>query len=59
MNNKTYSKNLVDISEDYYFSLQETFLSFFEKNSLIYIKDALKADNDNDIEKLNIDDRIC
>ena len=40
--------NLLDIKEDNYFSLQETMLSFFEKNALIYLKNALYSDKDAD-----------
>ena len=41
---KLIENNLLDIKEDNYFSLQETMLSFFEKNTLIYLKNALCSD---------------
>ena len=41
---KLIENNLLDSSEDNYFSLQETILSLFEKNSLIYLKNILYSE---------------
>ena len=45
---KLIENNLLDIKEDNYFSLQETILSFFEKNAIIYLKNALYPEKEAD-----------
>jgi hypothetical protein len=47
---KLLNKKLSDDSKDYYLALSETLIYFFERNTLIYLKDFL----DNEKESLNV-----
>ena len=51
---KLIEENLLDSREDNYFSLSETLLYFFEKNSIIYLENVLNNGTSLESEPLNI-----